>query len=220
MPSRREFLEMEARSEAGQESARNWVEMDVDIDTDHAATGESQQNINHCSGQEASSHGQDLVGLLHAGARRGDAQRLASAYPSLHAPRPNALSMSASKMPVTTQPGHRFTENIDPSRAERADIHQKNLSCLPHNASSFGTKKGHQTSNSYTSARRPLQIAKLNDTFSSDPHLEKNTPEDPHSIHAHYPAALLQALDAGKLSFPGSVSSPTDPASQNPNNPL
>jgi len=192
---------MEARGEAEQNSTRDWGEMDVDVDADHPATVENQRKINHDSRQEASSYDQTSLGLLHARPRGGDSQRLASACPSLHALTPNPFSMSASTIPVTAQLDHGFTEDIDSSHVERTDVQQQNLSHLSHNASSFSTKNGDQSSNSYTSSYQPRKSAKLDDAFSPDTRPEINAPDDPHSIHTHYPAALLQALDAGKPSF-------------------
>jgi len=195
LPSRREFLEMEARQQARQTRQQGNDEIDVD-------EGNAMKRTNgRDRGQEFLSHAQPQSLPPYASLRGGDNQHLTSTHPSPYGSASNAFTLSAGTIPVATQV-RPYSERIDSSRAEGQHLPQQ-LQVVQRSTSSVDINGGNRTARSYNSGRSSLA---LDGVLSSDPPPLPDTAQDmSQRARSQGSTTIVQALDAG-MTFPSHLS--------------
>lgn len=195
MPSRREFLEMEARQQARQTRQQGNDEMDVD-------GGNAMKRTNgRDRGQESLSYAQPQSLPPYASLQGGDKQHLTSAYPSSYGTASKVFALSAGTIPVATQV-RSYSEHIDTSRAEGQHLSQQ-PQAAQRGTSLFDINGGNRIARSYGSARPSLALDGL---LGPDPLSLPDTAQDiSQSAQSQGSTTIIQALDAG-MTFPSHLS--------------
>ncbi|KAK5087490.1 hypothetical protein LTR70_005351 [Exophiala xenobiotica] len=186
MPSRREYLEMEARQQAQQRGEQGSDEMDVDEDNVmERADGRGR-------GQESPSFTQLQPLAPYASLRGGNREHLTSAYPSLYGSPSGVFTLSAGTIPVTGQQVHPYSQYTDSSHAEGQYMPQQSQTAQ-RGISSFDTNAGNHIARFYTPARQSLI---LDGPFSSDPPPIPDAAQDVLQIaRSQVPATMNQTPD-------------------------
>jgi len=192
MPSRREYLEMEARQQAQHRGEQGSDEMDVDEDNVmERADGRGR-------GQESPSFTQLQPLAPHASLRGGNREHLTSAYPSLYGSPSGVFTLSAGTIPVTAQQVHPYSQYTDSSHAEGQYMPQQSQTAQ-RGTSSFDTNAGNHIARFYTPARQSLI---LDGPFSSDPPPIPDAAQDVlQTARSQVPATINQTLDTGMFFF-------------------
>lgn len=188
MPSRREFLELEARQQAQQRGEQGSDEMDFDEDNVmKRANGRGR-------GQESPSFTQFQPLALHASLRGGNRQQLTSAYPSSYGSASGVFTLSAGTIPVAAQQLQPHSEYANSSH-EKGQYMPQQSQTAQRGTSSFDTNGGNQIARSHTPARQSLI---LEGPFSSDPPLIPDAAQDvSQTARSQESATINQTLDAG-----------------------